>query len=153
MGIFQRRVVAPGPIPGQVLVLLLSAFLAQLELMQNKPHRRPTFIFFAFCPQTVNIDWDPHGGKCFCLWSLEQSSSPFLKGILHQTNFYRLNLIFWIVMVGGAQKPPNLNICPQARKTPPTALETPPVCLKYPSVPLESAETPGDKFWDQNVQV
>ena len=43
-------------------------------------------------------------------------------------------------MVGGAQKPPNLNICPQARKTPPTALETPPVCLKYPSVPLESAE-------------
>ena len=30
MGIFQRRVVAPGPIPGQVLVVLLIAFLAQL---------------------------------------------------------------------------------------------------------------------------
>ena len=30
---------------------------------------------------------------CVFFWS-----GPFFKGILHQKNFYRLNLIFWIVM-------------------------------------------------------
>ena len=32
------------------------------------------------------------------LWIAELWHMPALKGILHQKNFYRLNLIFWIVM-------------------------------------------------------
>ena len=32
------------------------------------------------------------------IWFIQKSEANLINGILHQKNFYRLNLIFWIVM-------------------------------------------------------
>ena len=89
-----------------------------------------------------------------------------LIGILHQTNFYCLNLIFWILVMGCGKVrfgqrglktiftwTFGIKICCQGfRGAAPQASRG-----GAPGSPLRSQvepiETPGNKFWDKNVAV
>ena len=97
--------------------------------------------------------------------------NPSFKGILHQKNFYRLNLIFWIVMGCGIArfgrrglkttetwKFWSQNLSPrgfEARRTWGFEAQHHGVSRGGAGVSRHSAMAPwlGDKFWDRNFQV